>query len=446
MNIGLTMIAKNAGQDLRLCLASAAPIVSQIVIVDTGATGDTRTIAAEFGATVIPFQWNDHFAEARNAGLRELKTGWVLILDVDEELEPGSAAKIAGLLDHCGETVAGFNFINRHYMPTRFVHTLRSISMPNNDHNPRALNAPSYVESMSCRLFRRHPGIFYTGRVHEKVEQPIHSLGMTIQPSDVRVLHYGRLVSHADRHAKDLYYYRLCRRKAEEEPQNVEIWLELGLVAFENINDYAASLQYLGRAVQIQPDLPIAWLVMALIHLKGRRYLEVLDASDHVPDAPPLSMLKQSARGDAFHGLKRLKEAQRAYRKALEICRKLPELQSCSLLTDLESRLGFTNVGLGLVEPGLDRLRRAAIQTPNCFETQDRLMRGYLLAGQIEAAAQTSADIARLFRAPRLYVRSAAIQIRAGQADRARTCLDEAATLYPADPDIARIRRELSAL
>lgn len=446
MNLGLAMIVKSGGQELRLCLASIANFANQIVIVDTGVESDTRTVASEFGATVIPFEWGDHFAEARNVGLREMKTDWVLVLDADEELEPGAQASIATLLDSCAETVGGFHVVSRHYMPTKYVHTLRGISTPNEDGNERARNAPSWVETGVCRLFRRHPGIFFTGRIHEKVEPQIDSLGMQIKPASFRIRHYGRLVDQGNRQAKDHYYYRLCLLKAEEEPENAEAWLEAGLVAFETIKDMVEAQRSLERAVAINRDFPIAWLVMTLIHLKAGRFLEALRASDFVPDRQPLGMLKHAARGDAFHGLKRLKEAQRAYRKALGICRQLPALEFCSLLTDLESKLGYTNVGLGLIEPGLTRLRRASEQAAHSFDTQDRLMKGYLLAGRIDDAAQTSAAIARRFRDPRLYVRSAAIQIQAGQIEDAGTILDEAIATYPLDPSLSQIRSELNLL
>ena len=445
MSIGLAMIVKNGGKDLRPCLASVVRFVDQIVIVDTGSTDDTRAIASEFGAVVASFPWVDHFSEARNAGLRVMNTDWVLVIDADEEIEPDAAANIVNLVKNCGETVGGFHVISRHYMPTRFVHTLRGFSTLNEDRNERAHNASSYVETGNCRLFRRHPGIFYTGRVHEKVEPQIQTLGMKIESANFRVLHYGRLAGNENREAKDRYYYRLCQLKAEEEPGNVDGWLELGLVAFETFKDYAGALRFLEKAVSIKQDLPMAWFVMMLIHQAEQRYLQALEASDRVPDRPPLGMLKDATCGDAFHGLKRLKEAQRSYRRALESCRELPELQSCALLADLESKLGYTNVGLGLTEPGLATLRHAAEKAPHIFELQNRLMKGYLLAGQIDAAAQTSAAMARLFRDSRLYVRSATIQIQAGQIEQAKTFLDEAMALHPHDPQIAKMRNELLA-
>ena len=459
MNLGLAMIVNKGGPQLRLCLGSAAHFTRQIVIVDTSSssgadTGAERTIASasgtsvlsvaqEFGATVVPFPWTDHFGDARNAGLKEMKTDWILVLDADEDLEPGAQAQISSLLESCGKAAGGFHVTSRHYMPTRYVHTLRGISRPNQDQNPRAQTAPSWVETGVCRLFRRNPGIFFTGRIHEKVEPQIYRLGMPIHSANFRIRHYGRLVSAEDRHAKDRYYYSLCRLSAEEQPQNAEAWLEAGLIAFESIGDMIEAQHSLSRAIAINRNLSVAWLVLARIHLRQGRFLEALRASDCVPDAPPLGMLKQVSRGDAFHALNRLREAQRAYRKALDLGRQSPELQSCSSLLDIESKLGYTNISLGFIEPGLDRLRRASEQAPHSFGIQERLMKGYLLAGRIRDAAEISSAIARTFRDPRLYIRSAAIQIQAARLEEAKTILDEGIAEHPSDSSLVDLRRQL---
>lgn len=459
INLGLAMIVNKGSPQLRLCVDSVAQFTRQIVIVDTSFNSGADTsagraiasaadtsllaIAQEFGATLVPFPWTDHFADARNAGLREMKTDWILVLDADEDLEPGAQARITALIESHGDAVGGFHVTSRHYMPTRYVHTLRGISMPNQDQNPRARSAPSWVETGVCRLFRRHPGIFFTGRIHEKVEPQIHRLGMSIQPANFCIRHYGRLVSPEDRRAKDLYYYSLCRSSAEEQPQNAEAWLEAGLVAFESIGDMVEAQRSLSRAIAINRNLPVASLVLAMIHLRQGRFVEALRASDSVPDAQPLGILKHSSRGDAFHALNRLREAQRAYRKALDLGRQSPELESCSSLLDLESKLGYTNIGLGLIEPGLDRLRRASQQAPHSFGIQERLMKGFLLAGRIRDAAEISIAIARTFRDPRLYIRCAAIQIQAARLDQAKSILNEGIAEHPSDSRLVEMRRQL---
>ncbi len=66
ITISLCMIVKNEEQVLERCLASAAPLVDEIIIVDTGSTDRTREIALRFTDRLLHFAWIDNFSAARN--------------------------------------------------------------------------------------------------------------------------------------------------------------------------------------------------------------------------------------------------------------------------------------------------------------------------------------------------------------------------------------------
>ncbi|MAG36346.1 MAG: glycosyl transferase, partial [Dehalococcoidia bacterium] len=55
--ISLCMIVKNEERDLPRCLRSAAPWVDEIIVVDTGSTDRTVSIAQSFGARIEHFSW-----------------------------------------------------------------------------------------------------------------------------------------------------------------------------------------------------------------------------------------------------------------------------------------------------------------------------------------------------------------------------------------------------
>ena len=92
--ISACMIVKNEEEFLPNCLNSIKDAVEEIIIVDTGSTDDTITIAKNFGAKVYHHPWNDSFSEARNHCLNHASGDWILQIDADEELEQADIPKL----------------------------------------------------------------------------------------------------------------------------------------------------------------------------------------------------------------------------------------------------------------------------------------------------------------------------------------------------------------
>ena len=110
VSISLCMIVKNEEDVLARCLDSAAELVDEIVIVDTGSTDRTREIAARYTDKIFDFLWRDDFAAARNESFSHAAMDYCLWLDADdvlleedqekfralkEELDPGVSVVMA---------------------------------------------------------------------------------------------------------------------------------------------------------------------------------------------------------------------------------------------------------------------------------------------------------------------------------------------------------------
>ncbi|MBM4064126.1 MAG: glycosyltransferase [Planctomycetes bacterium] len=93
-NISACLIVKNEEELLPNCLKSIKDVVDEIIIVDTGSTDNTVTIAKEFKAKVYHHPWNDSFSEARNHCLNHASGDWILQIDADEELEQADIPKL----------------------------------------------------------------------------------------------------------------------------------------------------------------------------------------------------------------------------------------------------------------------------------------------------------------------------------------------------------------
>ncbi|MCB1227490.1 MAG: glycosyltransferase family 2 protein [Verrucomicrobiales bacterium] len=102
----------NEEPNLRRCLERLT-WASQVVIVDSGSTDGTASIAAEFSNTrllVRPF--DDHTAQW-NFGVEAVSTPWVLALDADYLLGEGFSEELAelNLPDNVDACFAGFRYV-----------------------------------------------------------------------------------------------------------------------------------------------------------------------------------------------------------------------------------------------------------------------------------------------------------------------------------------------
>ena len=434
------MIVKNAADTIRPCLESAHKIVNQIVIADTGCTDNTCDIAREFGATIISFPWENHFANARNAALTPMTTDWVLVLDADEELDRDARHNLPASLT--ASDVGGYVTPIRNYMLNRFNRGWDRIGVPNDYRHERAKNAPSYIEHENCRLFRRHPGIYFTGRIHELVENQIRALGLRLPTANFFIHHFGQLVDQEAREKKRLFYLDLLRAKTEEKPDDPVAWTQLGLHEFECFNRPEEALRCFERALALRPAAPETWLFTGMVFLKLERYQEALNALERDNRDGSSLALREDLRGDALYGVGRYKEARMAYRRSLKLSRNNPLL---------ESKLGYTEVKLGQKSTGLARLRHAARLVPDVHAVHDRLMKGCIMAGRLEEAAEAAEKFTFVMGHPKLFLRAASIRAQLKEWNRAEEILVRGLELFPESAELqdARaeaMRRKLDAL
>lgn len=85
--ISLCMIVKNEEDVLARCLESVKDLVDEIIIVDTGSTDKTRSIAETFTSRIYEFAWCDDFSAARNYSFSLASMDYCMWLDADDVLE-----------------------------------------------------------------------------------------------------------------------------------------------------------------------------------------------------------------------------------------------------------------------------------------------------------------------------------------------------------------------
>ena len=397
-SIGLSMIVKNESHTIRACLESVRGVVSQIVIADTGSTDNTCDIARDFGATVVFFPWEHHYANARNAALQPISTDWVLVLDADEELDCGTARNMQDALGK--PWIGGFTTPIRNYVKSRSNRGWDRIAVENDRRHVRAKDAPAFFVHENCRLFRRRPDIFFTGRVHELVEPQLAAAGLKLGLANFFIHHFGHLEGSGEKADKATYYLDLLRRKVEEEPNNPAGWVQLALQGYEHFHNQTEALGCLQRALQLEPRAAEAWLFLAMVYVDAGRFEEALAALEHDTRKGANVALREQVRGDALHSLNKLEDSRAAYRRAMKVTGRDPVL---------ESKLGYVEVKLGHRGPGFLKLLHAAQRSPGIFAVQDRLMKAYIMVGKLQQAASTAERLAEASVHPKLYLRAASL-------------------------------------
>ena len=400
-SLGLAMIVKDGARTLKNCIASVAGVTDRIVIADTGSSDGSPELARDLGAEVFDIPWQDDFAQARNAAVSALATDWVLIMDDDEELDPQARAKMPPLLRNAN--VGGYLVTHRNHIPVKFGLGGHAPSIKSSDSPVRgAERARAYADFAICRLFRRNPGIYYVGRVHEHVEPRIHALGLNLASTDLVIHHFGHLCSPAELRAKNEFYLKLGRLKVKDAPNDPEAWVELGLQEYEQFRNYSAGIECFKKALALKPgysSVPALSLANLYIDIHAdERALELLSG---FPMTGRAAGAKEHIRGDAFYNLGRVKEARSAYIRAFGI------LSDDALIG---SKLGLTEVRLGMKKNGLARLMKALKANPDEFEMHDRMIKAFILANMMTQAAEAAEQLAARIPNPATVLRAASIR------------------------------------
>lgn len=187
-SISACLIVRNEAHCLAACLESIQGFVSEIVIVDTGSTDETVTIAGRYTDKIFHHEWHDHFAQARNVGLSHATGDWILVLDADEVI-PVETAKL----------------IPDYLMQPEFQRRPLILNW-----HIRSLGTSSLFKR---GLFPNGLGIEFAGRVHETAVLPGQEIASYHCPE--LIVHHIRSERETD--TKQRYYQRLLHQSLTEQ-------------------------------------------------------------------------------------------------------------------------------------------------------------------------------------------------------------------------------------
>jgi hypothetical protein len=271
LTLSAALIVRDEARHLGDCLASIAPLVDEVVVVDTGSVDDTMEIARRAGARVFQFPWNGRFDDARNAALDRCSGRWILYIDADERVQPALTESRLALS----------------------TPRLLACRVP---FYPRVGFTP-YLE---MRLFRNLPGIRFRGRIHEtiipSVEECIVTHGGYVGVANIPIHHLGYEGDLGHKHRRNL---PLLREAVRDDPGRLFLWCDLARAAAA-LGEHEEAEAAWRRATRIVEEsgacgglasLPFIDLIAYRAH-RGEPTGSDLDRALHLfPDNVPLRWL-----------------------------------------------------------------------------------------------------------------------------------------------------------
>ncbi|WP_200758106.1 glycosyltransferase [Effusibacillus dendaii] len=230
-SVGAAILAKNEESCIGRCLESLVHAVDEILVVDTGSTDRTIEIAKSFPkTTVVHFAWCDDFSAARNFGMSQMESDWVLWVDADKHLHPDDVP----LLHYTASLLADYE-----------PHPLLHIMMLNQMGDRISINYGL------PRFFPIRGHLRYYGRIHEQLG-PIRGnrytdLGTHDFFVRIRLFHDGYDPQKTNMERKLRRNIELLENMTQDEPDDPTWWLYLGRESL-NKGDLDKGIQALRKA------------------------------------------------------------------------------------------------------------------------------------------------------------------------------------------------------
>ena len=253
--LSLCMIVRDEELSLEKTLFTARPHVDEMIIVDTGSTDLTCSIAKKYADRLEYFEWIDDFSAARNYSLGFANNPWILVLDADELIAPNGYAAIAEATR--SDLYDGFYLTQRRYLGTSKGNDTNW--RPVNPEDPYAKHYQGYYDNPILRLFRNSDLIGFSGAIHELIDPSISS--ERIGFSDVLIHHYHENPDNdSERHV--LRNLAIQERLIASNQATQRDYLSAAAGHLRTTKKSAIAEQYLNRALEMGGDEAISTIAL----------------------------------------------------------------------------------------------------------------------------------------------------------------------------------------
>lgn len=271
LSVSVCYLLKDEEPLFERSLASIAPYVAEIIVVDLGASAQMLEIAQNYTTRISEFGWNNSFADARNFAAELANEEWILMMNPDEVFEFRSLELLKTAIQQTD--FFAFQIALRSY--TNNVYTLGYCSIePDSSLIPtEASTARGYFELLRPALYRNCSGIVWEGLIGETILPSTERLGLRHSILNIILHRFFHLKSTHSLLCQRRLELELGLKRLQQNKSDAKAWHDYAQILTE-VGEYSRAKKSLGQALAIKPDWPEAELLLARLLIMEENFPE----------------------------------------------------------------------------------------------------------------------------------------------------------------------------
>ena len=274
MSISLCMITKNEEELLEECLRSVHGLVDEIVVVDTGSTDKTISIAKKFKANIVEHPWSNDFSDARTVSIKHATSDWIFVLDADEIIIKKDHGAIKQLTEFT--EFIGFSFIQRNY--TNNQNILNFTSMLDDPYRTAIPIFTGYYPLRVVRFFRRSKSVHYEGLINESVEASIQKNGGGILNTNIVIHHLQELKDEKATQERHVEFLKIFEKIEAQDKNDIQNLHNIALTHLNFTRNYVQAKTYFNKILSINNDVLEPYFGLALVYEKEGKLHDAIES------------------------------------------------------------------------------------------------------------------------------------------------------------------------
>lgn len=236
------IIAKNEEKKIARCLAPLQKTGMEVVVLDTGSTDNTVTIAQNYTSKIYHFEWSNDFSAARNYAMTKASNDYILFLDADEYVEEIDIPAIRKLLSKYPDAIGQIRRRNACFA---------------SDGVSEMITIDPVERLFDRRLF------YYTGTIHEQIT---HRQGKMLYayPIPLTVYHDGYLGTVEERREKAERNNILLFEELKKSPEDPYLYYQIGQ-SYGLCNDTELEYKYYHKGCSLPLDTSLNYVRLMLV-------------------------------------------------------------------------------------------------------------------------------------------------------------------------------------